>query len=721
MNYQDFEPEAGRQHRSPDWAQAAANDSAMSDDDKLPAGLRNLPDLMVTCRQVLDAPEDLPMSDLAFRGLTAAIRILQSNLPGVNLLADQIACVTPAATESAAGGATILALSRRVGKHLLYNVAIEVGHALAKGKPLNEVALGTFGAWCLQRLLLNDFPSGSSISKVLASLARPDSQHARAWSDKARTRAHGRALCKLDEAIKSHETAASQYGLHSLLPRVVRSSAPVDVFNREFRRRVDNLTDFSTMNAVAGSGGYGTLSAAGLLDVGRDLMLRVRMDDSSAALVCLEVISHLPSQTTLKLPLLVEGEPPKGALAWIDVRRGLYCHILYRLVERCARPAAGTENLYEKTTQTVTVTLSPFLHEFICRKVNLTGGLAIDLQQLLGSVGHHPRSSVVGSGVYRCTARRLQESIPALLLQAGHHRWTVALATNSHFLVSRGRPVYGACRASDIDVTMNSAYGLLGWPTVPSKSTLELVGSFTTPSSMAVASALNFLADEADSTPALEECDHPGLIRVLNLHVQWFSLMLALGYALRTWLQYDLRADELRAGGNLHFDDKDLHEHKGPPVPTASLVHRAILGWYALCRSVAGSLTALGDPQSLALADCIEQRLEDCTSVESVFSIDAVGRLESVGCHTWDEALAPSIRLRPSFARQFWPMQLIRLGVEQQVMDMLMRHQVDGLHPRSSHSVRQLDIAASRLKTCLDEVLKSLELRTPKRFLEGGA
>lgn len=88
--------------------------------------------------------------------------------------------------------------------------------------------------------------------------------------------------------------------------------------------------------------GYGTLSAAGLLDAGHALMDRVRTGDKAAVLVCLEILTHLTSETTLKTPIQVGDEPPAGVLAWIDVRAGTYCQTLYRLIERGARPPVDT-------------------------------------------------------------------------------------------------------------------------------------------------------------------------------------------------------------------------------------------------------------------------------------------------------------------------------------------------------------------------------------------
>jgi hypothetical protein len=115
----------------------------------------------------------------------------------------------------------------------------------------------------------------------------------------------------------------------------------------------------------------------------------------------------------------------------------------------------------------------------------------------------------------------------------------------------------------------------------------------------------------------------------------------------------------------------------------------------------------------LNLADQIEMRLGETVGVKSIFTIDAVDHLEAVGWRTWGVKLPENLRLRPSFARQFWPMQLMKRGVGQLLIDILMRHQIESLHFGSSNSVKKKNVATERLRTAMDEVLKSLDLRMP--------
>ncbi|MFH7042292.1 hypothetical protein ABT392_08235 [Paucibacter sp. JuS9] len=686
-----------------------------SDDDGAPNGLRLPAAAIAACRHALDAPPDLPTADRALQGLAIAIRSLAARIPAAVQIAARIEQLGQQATLGAAAGATILSLNRRTGRHLLYSIALKIGSIASKGQACDEAALQTFGAWLLRRLFDPWAPTGQAIANVDAALSRPDSDRARSWTNTSRTRALERALRSLEVAIADHPVVAVDFGLAVKVTRAVRTLDSTDLFNVAFRRRADNLLDFSTRNAVAAAGGYGTLSESALKVAGRELIERIRTGDSSAALVALEIVTHLTSDITLMLPVQVGDMPPERALAWLDVRGGSYCYVLYRLIDRGARPAPGTEHLYLETTQTIRVKLTEPLQALLFKAMDASRWTATTVRGLLGDVGHHPRASVVESGAYRCTARRLQESVPALLLQAGFHRWPVALLTNSHFLVSRGKPAYGTCDSHAVHEIGNAANRLLDWPTSKEPPLSSLIGSFTSPKATTIAEVSAHLAEQADQS-SLERSGRRALITRLNKHAIWLAFFLSFVLALRNWQTYEVSADEVERGDAVHIDDKAVHRMKGLAVPIAKILHRVLACWKRLCIEAVAELKTLADSESLTLALSIERYMEDPGGSAGVFVVDAVGRPESIGTRSWREALPAKLRVRANFARHFWPLHLMRSGVEQLLIDVLMRHQMDGLHPGSSHSVRQQRADIERLRARMDEIIASLDLRMPSRL-----
>ena len=503
-----------------DGGRVAANDSYRPEVAELPLALKDLTAFAKVCRAMLDAPVDLPLGDLALRGLEIAISGLAARHPTLRALASRIADVQREQPLGVAEGATLLALRRRLGRHQLYAAALAIARASDRGA-IDPVVLETLGARFALRIFRDVQPARTATALAIAAITNPAGQHASAWSASARARACVLAERRLLEAINLNPSVAARYGLAELAPRVVRSNDPVDVFNREFRRRTENLADYACLAMVAATGGNGTLSANALCDAGDTLLSMVRAGDPAAALVCMEVVSHLTSYIALKLPLQLGAVPPPGALAWLNVPAGEYCYVLYKVMERAARPSADTRHLYESTTQVVTIRLTPPLADFYREAARTVTGAPSNVGELLGDVGHHPRAAVVGDGVYRVTARRLQESMPAVLIAAGHHRWPVALVTNSSFLVARGRPVYGACRTEAIDSTASAACKALGWPVATTSGRRELVGSFTTIRTESVRRVFEYLCGRAQDAGSVDSVD--SAIVLLNRHAVWIS------------------------------------------------------------------------------------------------------------------------------------------------------------------------------------------------------
>ena len=690
----------------------ASNDGHFHADDS-PLNLKTNEQVEAAGRLMSDAPADLPLRQDVFHGVSVAIRQLAGEIVGVEVIAEKLGTTLASDDSSAAHGATVLSLSRRKGRHLLFALLREVGLAVQAGRALDSSLLRTLGAWCLRRLLADYHPSSDTIAKLRQTLLSPAQRSGKAWSPMAQARCLVAALRGLHQAIKENPQAAERFGITQPRIWIAQSNSPVDLFNHAYRRRVENLIDFSTTNSVGAAGGYKTLAAGSLLVSGEELLSSAYLGDLGALLVCLESITHLPSETALLIPIQAGDTPPPGALAWFDLKNGKYCQVLYRLREKGGKPPKGREDLYEQTTHVVTIYLSTPLTDLLNHLMATAEGSVVMLADITGHVGHDPNSAVVGKGKYRATSRKIQESIPTILVQRGAYRWPVAVATNSHFLATRGRRAYGVCRASEIQRAMNQAYKLLGWPEAVMPESDELVGSLVTPKPASITTALNYLRDRADACSNSAD-GREQIVSRLNAHAEWLAMFLALALALRAWLIYKIPANELLAGDTALFDDKNIHEHKGPGVPVAQMLKSAVNGWYELCQSAVEQLEDLGDSESLALVRRIRAQLADKSTLTCIFTVDAIGRLMTVGHLTWMEALPEYILLLPNFARHFWPLRLMDLGIEQIVIDRFMRHQFDDLTPGSSHMLKISAKVNGRLRTAIGSVLSELGIHVPE-------
>jgi hypothetical protein len=522
----------------------------------------------------------------------------------------------------------------------------------------------------------------------------------------------------LKDAIAGNQTAAFRFGLGSGTLHLVQTKSEIDQFNCEFRRRFDGLVEWATMDAVAGAGGNGTLCAAALYAIGGELMDMAKTGDNSALLVCIEIETDLPSAVALQIPIQIGEANEAGALAWIDINAGRYYQTLYSGRDRGGKIPVGTEPLYVKSSWVYWLPLPTPIAD---RLSKIASKLACDpktLGDILGDVAHHPRASVAGSGAYRATAGKLQDSLPDLLLQKGHHRWPTALATSSPYLVSAGKKSYGVCRLKTVHVTWNSAMSLLNWPlNQTDQESSELVGSPLCARPESITIVLNFLCDKCNEYET-ELKGTKDVINVINAYAYWIAAVLSFCLALRKSLIFCFTRHELTAGKSVHFDDKNVHAFKGPGVPICEFAKHALDGWFQLCSWAEQELTKSGTGPSLALAKEIRERLATESSLESIFYIDLTGRSQSIGYKTWHDRLPKNLRLVPNFGRQFWPLQLIDEGLEQFAIDLLMRHQIPGMHPGSSHSVKPTEKMENRLRAIMDRIVSRLHLRLPNMMRE---
>lgn len=667
--------------------------------------------------EVLEAPPDVPDAEQALRGLAYSLEEA-APMSGISItFVQSIRNLVFIAPRVQAPGVVTNALMRRKQTYLVYESAVQIGHALGQGKTLDPDAVRLFGLATLTRMLSGKNSSGkSTLARLRSAIVNPTGSVVRAWTKKARSRALNKAQHDLQNAIQQNTIAAQELGFSVPVVTSVRPMNAISVCNRAFRRRTNNLIDFATAKAISGADGYGALSLNSLRDCGENIRSRVEAGEPVGMLISLEVISHLPPQTVQLLPVIWPGNQPDidECLAWLDLGKGTYNYRLFNLTERGAQPRAEASHLYEATSQVVSIRLPSFMVDLLWSMRKNQEARVTTVGDLLGpEATHHPRASIDDASGYKHTVRRIQEALPAHLLQSGLMRWPVALVTNSLFLVSRGRRSYGACRQSDINTVVKKEYELLGWPEPSIKDDDDtLVGSFVTPRPEAIKSALDFLAKRATQE---DGDDLGGLVRAINAHAVWMAAVLCLTLALRKSVVYDLQQRELTEGDAIHINDKDVHDSGVAPVPVTPTVRAAVAAWRRYCEITLLKLKNLADPRSLSLAMQIQGRLGDLENMHSVFTVDAAGRLQGIGTDAWRMALPPSLRLSENFGRHFWPMHLMRAGVEQLLIDVLMRHQVSAGRPGASTNTKIRSSTQKRLASAMERVLQDLDLQTPWR------
>ena len=232
----------------------------------IPPNLQTNEQALEAVRLQLDAPADMPDRVDAVKGLSLALKSLELEFPDVQYLIQAIEKVGVKDGTLVVAVRSVLGMSRRKGLHRIYTLAREIGHAHEAGKILEPLLLKIFGCHCIRSLLCGYQPNSVSIAKLRKSLLFESNQQT-SWMPAARSRALIAAKRGVDADVKGNPLAAMGYGLLASVGKPEKKLSSVEFFNLAFRRRTENLVDFSTRDAVAAAGGYETLSAAGLLGI----------------------------------------------------------------------------------------------------------------------------------------------------------------------------------------------------------------------------------------------------------------------------------------------------------------------------------------------------------------------------------------------------------------------------------------------------------------------
>ena len=695
---------------------AAANEaffqSSMREGNLSTAELREI------VQHMLSAPQDFAWTTKAIEGLKITLASLLGTFPGLQKFMGRLTAIHTETSLNAHDCSAIHLLHRRKVQYHLYALVIEIAKHHFLGRSFDKVCLQVLAAELLATALGSNPPNPNLVERLYTALVRPKNARAMRWSDSSRIKANARAALKLRGEIQRNVPRAVALGLEDATSQTFSVSFSESCFNLLFRRRTEALSRYAQADQISGAGGHGALSTNGLRAAGRELYEQVVAGDKHALCACLEVVSNLPAKTLLRMRVLRSGDADPSWIAWLDLQRSVFCYRLFNLQERGAKPLLANAHLYRSTVSLVEVPLARFIVEHL-RHYDVVSPMATTtIGDVLQIDAHSPRHAVCGSSAYKITARKLQVAISAELLRTGVNRWVTALVTNSHFLVSKGRGYYGACRATQVYAASIEMHKLLGWPAPQVQSSDDLIGAAVVPTAEAMRNAFGFLCQQADRTE-IEASAVDCLSTRFNAHSNWIAMLCALALAMRNLDVYPLDVQSLCKGGEIVVNDKDIHEIAGPANPIVELIATTTTQWLNLCAETIEELRTDNTPLALGMADKLTRHLDACKSKVTVCVFDSANRVCGVGASTWREALPHGLRLTANFARHHWPLVLMDSECTQSQVDHLLRHQLEMHHLHSSHRVRLHANAQLELRKILEKNIDELQLRIPIRLQTG--
>jgi hypothetical protein len=469
-------------------------------------------------------------------------------------------------------------------------------------------------------------------------------------------------------------------------------------FNTDLQRHwATHLRDASS-NRVRAMPGKDALSLNSLRYAGQDLRLRVKAGDCMAIAACLQVITRLPARLLKGLPL----QSHSGAgrfLAHLDLNLGRYVFDLKMVVDLSDVPTATSDHLCVKTSLG-----SINLPQFLCKSLRAFVKRRPE-ERYLGDIVQfdlpNPRSTLVQSHGHRITLSRIQSTLPTLLIQKGAHRWPTAVATQSWWLVSKGRRAYSVCPQHRINALTKVSYEHLGWGQgTDSNDQDKFVGSALTPRPESLKTIAEFLRSTCEKTDRVRDSEQ------LNKWAAFCSFLAAWFLALRARERYPV--DWIAAANEqcIEINDKDIHLEAPAPVPVIAQMRAVLMTWNAV---VAAFIANAKRDRTIPSALC-EQIESLCKNgAFPLFSVDGISTIRFAGTDTWLRHLPAQFRPARNFGRHFWPWRLMERGVFQRQVDVLMRHQTTYLVPYGSKQIASYEVDVAALRTAMEaEVLETL-------------
>lgn len=424
-----------------------------------------------------------------------------------------------------------------------------------------------------------------------------------------------------------------------------------------------------------------------------------------AVLAVLTFLSGLSLRTTHRIPLAGESDD------WVmelDVDEGILRIDLDLVFSNAAHPRDAST--HRPAGRIIAKPLPVFLADILTKRLDAAPS-ALFVHELLPAATCDGKRLALHNdalGIEPSIARFVR-SAAGFAIQRGADRLAAAVLANDFGVIPASKLYYCHIERGEVWEVARIIYENLGWGAPAPYSEGMSFGSRVAPTRAAVAEWHATLCNDLE---LLDPGRNAGIESICSFHNRYAEACASITVfclASRGTARIRLTADALTedAESILLFDKRVGNLPRPLPVPVNAVVARQAKLWGTHCKALERRLATKG----IAPDHELRRRLQAIVKQERVeifFQVDKELRPRPLSCHQLVRAGSKDYGFESDFGRHFWELELRRAGVQSTTIDLLLRHQVQGIEGHRSTTDRSLMSSFLEIVTAQERVLTEL-------------
>lgn len=449
------------------------------------------------------------------------------------------------------------------------------------------------------------------------------------------------------------------------------------------------------------------LSDLQMMQSAKHLMSCVVTGDDNAIQIMMAFLTGLSPQLATSLPLA--DHVCDDWLMLIDLKVGVIKTNIAPIFPNSASPSPGAETAHRPANKIIVKPLPQFLASALRKRLEEKADAKSlgDLLQTAGATGR-TRTSASASTVMPASVRRFLNGGSAFAIQvAGIDRLAAAILLNDFSVIPGARMYYSLIARMEIWEASQTFFTAIGWDEPTAFVDGLPVGSCVVPTPQAVATLFNWMSRSVANCSVGKRYSYTSVVAFHNEFVRYCATLAAFSLCARSAEEFDLTAASLTENRAYVLM---LDKRTGPfpgylPVPLNKILAEQIRRLHQHYRALLERLVKLDAPRSDRLISYIRKIVER-KPTPLFFLIDR-GRPVPIGSSHLVSWWPIPLKFHGNFGRDFWETELRLMRISAPQIDMLVRHQLNGVESHTSTSTLPLtqwcnDSSAAQVSTLRD-------------------